>query len=529
MSTKSSRSKLIESIYSSHKTYWEQARPDLERYRDIYNIDFFHSEGFRKNDDLSIQVADANSFVEGYIASLFSKAPAVRAVQDIKANTGNEAVAEAIANRFLFNQQETLTRAARLSLIFPMSFFKILPAAKTHSSVLDNFTLLSLNPWEVILDMTAPDWDSQRWVGHICWMPIKKAQLQFGNKDFKPEQIKDYFTDTRVMHVADVPEEYQYIRLVEFYDLIEGKRIFWSPNYKNGDILEEGEIPLTDLEGDYIIPIVPLYLCTHPEQPLKGFSTLKKIYDQIREKNLLRSHWAQSIRRDTRQIVYPKGAFDEESLSKLEAGLDNSFIPHEKGVSGSIMTVVPNLTMSTNHQIYLQQVEADLQRASVLAPFAKGLATNATATEINALAQYTSSEIGKMARVRDAAIEQIAAIYIRLIQIFLEDEDERVVLTINNDLHVLKSSDLEGKFKIVAVDQGSAPLAAQTKKQEFLSLMPSLVSLGATKESILQHLGALFDLPEGMLKLPPPEPVAAPADALAGQQLPLPVDPNQPR
>lgn len=504
MSTKTERSKLIASIYQAHNEYWDSAKPDLERFRDIYNIDFFNRNG-NKEQDLSIQVPDANSFVEGYVASLFSKAPAVRIAKDIKANKGDADTVEAVTNRFLFDQQEIITRTARLALIFPMAFIKIVPKPKQRKNVLDNFTLLALNPWEVILDMTAPDWDSQRWVGHISWVPLARAKELYGNKEYKPEQIRDYFTDTKIVKVDSVPEEYQYIRVVEFYDLIENKRIFWSPNYKGGEIIESSDIPFTDLDEENIIPIVSLYLCTHPEQPLKGFSTLKKIYDQIREKNLLRSHWASSVRRDTRQTAYPKDALDETSLALLEKGSDNSFIPYEITKLGGnpLFTQLPNLQMSTNHQIYLQQVESDLQRASVLAPFAKGLATNATATEINALAQYTASEIGKMARVRDAAIEKIASMYIRLVQIFLDDEnEEETVVVINNDVKILKPEDLEGKFKIVAVDQGSVPLAQQAKKQEFISLLPVLKELGIPAELILKQIGHLWELPEELSKLP---------------------------
>lgn len=501
---KSDRSELISSIYAAHNKYWEGARPDLERYRDIYNLNFFRTTGISKDSTLDIQVADANSFVEGYIASLFSKAPAVRMAKDIKASKGNDKVAEGIVNRFLFDQQEVFTRAARLALIFPMSFIKIIPCGKPKANVLDRFSLVALKPWEVILDMVASDWDAQRWVGHISYMPIKQAKIAYGNKDWKPEQVKDYFTDTKIVVTESVPEEYQFVRIIEFYDLVENKRITWSPNLRAGEIVEEVDIPLLDSEEQPIVPIIPLYLCTQPEQPLKGFATLKKIYDQIREKNLIRSHWAQAIRRDTRQVAYTKGSLDEEALAKLESGLDNSFIAIDKGQPSQVFAPIPNIPMSTNHQIYLQQVEQDLQRASVLAPFAKGIATNVTATEISALAQYTASEIGKMARVRDAAIEQIAVAYIRLVQVFLDDEDTKTVLTIENDLHTLKIEDLDGQFKIVAVDQGSVPLAQEAKRQQFMGLIPVLSELGIKPQDILDHLGGLFELPDSLTKLSAP-------------------------
>ncbi len=49
----------------------------------------------------------------------------------------------------------------------------------------------------------------------------------------------------------------------------------------------------------------------------------------------------------------------------------------------------------------------DRERGTVAASFVRGEATKATATEIAALAAYTSSELGCMARERDGAIEQL--------------------------------------------------------------------------------------------------------------------------
>ena len=150
---------LIKPILNAHNKYWEEARPSMEKYRDVYNIDFYRGSDNQK-DDITIQVPDGNSFVEGYVASLFSKAPSVRIGGDAKANTGNEAVAETIVNRFLLNQQETITNAARLALIYPMSFFKVVCSRANDEEILNKFSLAAIKPWEIILDMSAPDWDS---------------------------------------------------------------------------------------------------------------------------------------------------------------------------------------------------------------------------------------------------------------------------------------------------------------------------------------------------------------------------------
>mgnify|MGYP001578518750 CR=1 FL=1 len=504
---------LIKSILAAHSKYWEEAKPSMERYRDVYNIEFYQGKE-KLRDDLSIQVPDANSFVEGYIASLFSKAPAVRVGGDVKASEGNEEVAESIINRFLLNQQEVITNTARLALIYPMAFIKIVCSRANDNEVLNKFSLAAIKPWDVMLDMTAPDWDSQRWTGHITSMPVNIANEKYGKKDWKPVPLKDYFTDTKLssFEITNLPDEFLYVQVIEFYDLINNKLVFWSPNWKGGQApLEVCDIPVTDHDGSFMTPIIPLYLCTTPDAPLKGFSSLKKIYDQIREKNLLRTHIAKAIRRDTRQIGYKEGAFDEESLAKLEGGADNCFVPFKGDLSpGQAFAVIPNLALSSNYTAHLNLIEQDLARASVLAPFTRGEATKATATEVTALVQYTAAEIGKMARARDGALERVARTYLRMVEAFLDEENEKTVILLDGKVHTVKASELDGKMRIFSLDGGSMPLAKASQKQELMSLIPLLQSSGVSKENILKAVVDLFDLDGNTFKAEPVKPAAPP-------------------
>lgn len=518
---------LIRPIVASHNRYWEEARPTMEKYRDVYGIDFYR--GDNKRDDLAIQVADANSFIEGYIASLFSKAPSVRIGEDVKASGGNEEVAEAIVNRFLLNQQETITNAARLALIYPMAFLKIICSRANDDEVLNKFSIAAIKPWDILLDMTAPDWDSQRWVGHITSMPVNIANEKYGKKDWKPAPLKDYFSDTKLStyEVKDLPDEFLYVQVIEFYDLINNKLVFWSPNWKNGDApIEVLDIPVMDHDGSFMTPIIPLYLCSTPDAPLKGFSSLKKIYDQIREKNLIRTHIAKAIRRDTRQVGYKEGAFDEESLAKLEGGLDNCFVPFKGDIDPRLaFAVIPNLALSSNYSVHLGLVEQDLARASVLAPFTRGEATRATATEVTALVQYTAAEIGKMARARDSAIERLARTYIRMTEAFLDEEDEKTVILLDGKVHTVKASELDGKMRIFALDGGSMPLAKATQKAELVSLIPILQASGVPQDAILKGIVELFDLDGNLFKAAPPPPPMPPPVPNAPPVPGLPVDP----
>lgn len=503
---------LIKSIVGTHNKYWEDQRITMEQYHDCYDINFWSKSKVGESDFLTIQVPDANSFVEGYVASLFSKAPAVRVGGDIKAGKGSDEVVEGVVNRFLLYSQEVITNAARLALIYPMSFLKLIPSNASNDEVLDSLSIVALKPWDVILDYSAQTWESQRWVGHISYIPVSKANEIWGSKEWKPVPSKDYFDVSKKgrnpYDIQNLPEEFLYIQVVEFYDMINGKLVFWTPNWKAGDvILSSDDIPVKDFDGSPLTSIVPLYLCTKPDAPLVGFSSIRKIYDQIKEKNLLRTHIAKSIRRDTRQIGYIEGTLDEESLAKLEAGLDNSFIPFKTNLKpDQLFAQIPNIPLSNNYSLYLSLIEQDLARASVLAPFTRGAATNATATEVQALVQYTAAEIGKMARARDSSIEKLAKLYIATISCYIDSNNSKTVLLLDGKVATLTSADLEGKFRIFSLDGGSMPMAKAVQKSELLNLIPLLQASGVPKESILKQVVDLFDLDKGLNVAPKEEP-----------------------
>ena len=130
-----------------------------------------------------------------------------------------------------------------------------------------------------------------------------------------------------------------------------------------------------------------------------------------------------------------------------------------------------------------------------LLPLLEVKPTNATATEVTALAQYTASEIGKMARDRDAAIEQVAHIYIRILS-FLAEDGEKAVISVDGAAKVVTPADLDSKFKIVALDQGSQPIADALKRDNLINLLPILTELGVPTEKIREEVIRAWSLPD---------------------------------
>jgi len=227
------------------------------------------------------------------------------------------------------------------------------------------------------------------------------------------------------------------------------------------------------------------------------------VYDQFYEKNILRTYWANSVRRDSRQYLYKEGALDEEALAKITAGIDGAMIPVDEPVLDGVIRAVGVEPLSGNFDRYLNYIEQDINRGSILAPFSRGEATRATATEVTALAQYSASEIGKLARERDNAIERLALVYLRTISLLTED-NEQAVIEVNQLPKVITVQDLDAKFRIVALDQSSTPLSEALKRSNLVQLLPVLTQLGVSPEKIKEEVVRLYDLPESFMETPPP-------------------------
>ena len=207
------------------------------------------------------------------------------------------------------------------------------------------------------------------------------------------------------------------------------------------------------------------------------------------------------VRRAARQWVVESGVFDAEAMAKLTQGVDGEFIEVElspgQQLSGSIIAV-PHTPVPTELQQYVQQVQQDFERGSVLAPFTRGESTRATATEITALAAYSSSEVGRLARERDSTIEAVAEIYISMMKLYLEEDGD--VMVINGEPVIVTSNDLDGDFTFYAQDSGATPVSEAIKKQEFMAVMPTLMQMGVPLDKVLEEIVRYFDLPHSFLE-----------------------------
>lgn len=506
MRTQTDIVKLINVILEEHNTLWDNQRAELKRYRDVYENKFWQAN-YMQDTMIRVETADCFSYVEGFIASLFSRNPAVVLGKDPSMMNGEPKVAQEVINRFLFDKRDQFEIASRLALIYPCSFLKLSPT--DSSDILEMVDIRAVPCWEIIVDTDASSWDSQRFCGHTYYLSMPEAKKRYGNKKFSAIPKADYFHPNNRYDgkTDDMPDDYLYIQVVELYDFAYDQLYFWSPNYKNGEeLLERNQIPIRTYDDKPLSPICPLFYARKPEKAMCGLSAVSRVYDQFYEKNILRTYWANAVRRDSRQYLYREGALDEEALAQITSGVDGAMIPVDLPSLDGVIQSIGVEPISTNFDRYLAAIEQDINRGSILAPFSRGEATKATATEVTALAQYSASEIGKLARERDGLIEQVAKVYLRIVSLLAED-NQKAVIDVDGNMTIVNMADLDAKFKIVALDQSSTPLSEAIKRTNLVNLLPVLAQLGVPNNTIKEELIRIYDFPQSFLETPPTPPM----------------------
>lgn len=511
-------------IVDVHKDYWERNRHTMQNYTRAYQGRMLSNDDYRRqfaNWEVVVETPDGYAYVESYMASLFAKGPAVAVAQGPDED-GDAKMVESLANRFLWNQQPVLEQVLRLSLLYPFACLK-LGISPDKKNVLDQVDMRVLHPWEIVVDMSATRWDLQRYVGHRYYVPMLEAIARWGNKQWAPAIKNDYLEEANrstnsvpttggqkgrreeanryISSDSKQSKALSWVEIWEIYDLQGNTVIWYSPCYKSNDgiVDKEKTIPFTYADGTPMAPIVPLYLGHDPQYALRGASTLGRVYDQLWEKTNLRTTWANSIRRDSRLFGSKKGALDEEAKARIAANIDMSVVeidvlPDANAAQALWQISTPSL--SPDYAIYKAEIQQDLDRGNIMAPFTRGVATNSTATEIAALTQYTASEIGRMARQRDTAIELVAETYIRMLFSLLSvDKADKEIVTLDGDAKVLSAGNIDGDFRYAAADQSSTPLSSAIRRQRFVEVLPILLNLGVGKDKILEHLVREYDLP----------------------------------
>ena len=488
----------VQRITDAHDAYWEEQRATLRLCRAAYMTEYW-AEGQRngsRSRSLVVETSRGYEYIEAFIASLFARNPSVKASEDIRGR-GKHEVGQAVANEWLLNTREVNEDASRLALIYPCAFLKLSPC--NNADLFKRVDKVAVPPWDIIVDDDAPHWDRQRFVMHRYWMTVREAEEKWGGKEYEgrrqvrwiAQQSRDDRGDDRE-EVADFDKS---ILVYEVYDLLDNRILFWSPDFKNGkewvydgiklEIAGEtkvfNEIPFTDADDKPLVPIIPLYFSRLPDNPLRGYSAMKRVYDQTVEMNVVRTFQANAVRKAARQWFVRRGVLQEDEMARIQRGDDGAIIevdlPPGTKLSDIMAPVAHTETPAETYK-YTNEVQDDWDRGSIMAPFTRGQTSDrATATEITALAAYSSTEVGRLARVRDAATEAEAALFVAMVRKYLGDDGKDMVV-IDQEVTTIREGDLAGNFRFFALDSGSTPVSDAQRKGEFVSNISSAVQIG---------------------------------------------------
>ena len=498
-------------ILDAHDNYWGDRRDEMLRYKSVYEMDFWDEadQELQVDTQIRIQTNDGYGYIESFQASLFAKNPAVSVNSGILGK-GNADKSQSIINHFLLSSRNEIENASRMALIYPMSFLKL--TVTERENIYERVLPVAVPPWQIIVDRDAARWDTQRFVGHCYYMTVQEAKKRFGVKfDDIGGELIGYFDQ----HNGDAYDSYtpqserespvspmfKYVKIVEMYDMVEDKMYWWCP--ERGDKwLDSAEfIPFRDSEDQPHPPIVPLYYNRVPDQPMHGYSAIKRIYDQLYEMNIIRSFQANAVRKASRQWLVKKGAMSDDEMSQVTSGIDGLFVEVETDDPlDTVIRPVPHQNLPAEVSRYMQDVIRDKDSGSVTAAFTRGEATKATATEIAALAAYTTSEIGRMARERDGAIEMMGRVYLLMIALFIEEAKVPTMVLLDGEAQTVKPEDLTGDFQIFAADQASTPISEAIREQRLLQNAQLLQALGVPNMQILEEIVRTMGLPETFLE-----------------------------
>lgn len=513
----------VRAIYEAHNKYWEGKQPEMQGYRHLYMTEFWQGDKALLG---LVETPRAYEMIESTVASLFSKNPAVVVKPDLR-NRGNAPMAQLVTNEFLSGDAARVAcdDSLRYSLIYGNGAIKLYVKDETQPEPLARIGIEPIHPWDVVVDDTARSWDDQRFIGHLYLVPLTDMKARFGRDpaNFTPRKFARFIEgQDRAVDTESPGDETidQAVLILEFYDIVNDALMFWSPDYKNGaefvkdrTVLNAGgdgesegsrvvykKIPLRTAADTPVVPIIPVTMSRDPDYPLRGYSMLKRTADQFREFNLVRTAQSQAVRKSARQWLVAKGLLDDDAVAKLVEGVDGEIIEVDVEPGADLrqrIVPVPQEPVPADFQQYARQVDEDLQRGTILAPFTRGEATRATATEVQALAAYSATEVGRMARVRDSVITQVARVYLHMLAVLMGDEPQ--VLYVNKRSTTLRPDHLAADFAIFAQEAGSSPVGAEAKRQQFLGLLPVLREAGVSNDKILKQLVDMFELSEDLL------------------------------
>lgn len=409
-------------------------------------------ENQTRDSGVNVEVNRLFGIITLYLSSLYPRAQRAIVMPDAN-GTGDSNKAELALNRFMESSRihHRVMTALRQGLLYPGSGAKV-GYYPGRGNPLDRVWMRVIPWWEMVLDSDVGDSEDERFRGHVYYRPKIEVEREYGLEDLggtdrtdflkvgqsdksgasgygKKSQRQDKAKSdnsnfVRVLEICNLKDTYEdqenpgilYEGRLEIYVLGQGK-LSQKPVYV-------GPLPFAEVDGRPLSHIVPLIFNHEPEYPLRGMAHADRVLPQIQELNSYRSFMAMATRKDTRQYITRKGTFNSDEMTDLTEGHDGLILQLEQDYDRPLSdAIVPlgNTPISSNIDQYITSVENDLDRNIGMSPAARGVITKATAFEVQAVQQYTESEFGMHASIKDEWLTSVLRVVLRALISSMQD------------------------------------------------------------------------------------------------------------
>jgi len=396
-------------------------------------------------------------------------------------------------------------------------------------------------PWESVWDRRA---SRHRYMGRLRWVSIDEAKRTFSGVDVEDAQaLPDVVAEGR--KTTD-PEhlDRSYIMLFDLYDLEATVKIKTQETLGAlcvYQVLEPGAIkpslkklarlpmPFARHDGRPVVPLVPVILDPHPDFPYENLPAAKRVYDIVSEYNMASSVLATAYRRDSARIIlYLKGqGVDDEVINQILTGADMSLVGIDADTLKGLFEILELPPISHSLLEYMRFLRESLTDTQVLADQLGGKSAKyQTATQTDALVDYSESTLGLLRSEADAVAARLAEVYQAVLYAatlrFSPNglEPPPIPCRVDGEIIRMPASTLQRRWRYQVLDTATTPGQRQSQTVAFVALIPTLQGtaglIGRDQEmaaAILDHLVDLADLPGGFsvagvggIAEPPPPP-----------------------
>lgn len=449
-------SKMVHGLVRAHDRYARDNRSDWALYKQTYMTKYWdHINGETRSSDrkrlreVEVEVNRLWGVITSYLSALYPRASRVILGPD-PAGKGDPVKGQLALNRWFASRKihQRVMTALRQAILYPGAGIKV-GYRHGRGSALDRVWLRVIPVWEMVLDTEVSDADDERYRGHLYYRPKAEVESEYGLEDLSGTPREDFLSSVssagrgdRRRSKNEPEDDADFVRVLEFCNLVDH---YTDP--KNPDIRYEGRLeiyvlgqgqvskkpvfvgplPFDRHDGDPLAHILPLIFNYEPEFPLRGISHVRRLMPQFKELNAYRSYMAMATRKDTRQYVTRKGTFATDELTLLTEGHDGLVLEVESGyerpLNDAIIPIV-NAPISANIHRYVADVENDIERVIGTSPASRGVVTKATAFEIETVQQYTESEFGLHASIKDQWLGDLTELVLRALIACMQDDGD---------------------------------------------------------------------------------------------------------